>query len=52
MMTGKEFNEYSFLPSPASNIKMEDKYLPALYYSLGVIVPIIVYSTSIVLGNW
>lgn len=31
---------------------MEDKYLPALYYSLGVIVTIIVYSASFVLGNW
>ena len=31
---------------------MEDKYLPALYYSLGVIDTVIVYSTSFVLGNW
>lgn len=52
MLTGREFNEYSFLPSPKSDIKMEDKYLPALYYSLGVIVSVIVYSTSFVLGNW
>lgn len=52
ILTGRGLNENSFLPSPESNIKMEDKYLPILYYSLGVIVTLIVFSVSFVLGNW
>lgn len=52
ILTGREFNKNSFLPSPESDIKMEDKYLPFLYYGLGVIATAIVYSTTIILTNW
>ena len=52
MLTGRKFDEYSFLPSPESDIKMEDKYLPTLFFSLGIIVTIILYSVFFVLGNW
>jgi hypothetical protein len=52
ILTGRKFHNSSFLPSPESDIKMEDKYLPILYYSLGATITLIGYTSTFVLANW